>query len=446
MKCKHCGAALEENATVCPACGEAVEHTAFANSEKKVTPKTVLTVALAAVLAVIVGALCFFGFNNWGEETVGETTGASVAATTDPSAPEETLSAADIEAVANADVVVATLGDKELINGMLQMYYGLQIWDMVEEYGSYLSYLGLDLTMPLDEQAFPYAEDTTWHQYFLEMALDAWMQQQALVCMAEEVNYQFPEDLQSYLDALPATLDEQAILYGYTSGEALVQAEMGANVSVEIYKAYIEIYNKGAEYYANLYGSVQFTPEEVEQYFDEHAEDMQTQYNVTKDTNPVIDVRHILLIPEETVDESGATVYTDESKAACLQEAEALLQQWSSGEATEESFAQLANEHSEDPGSNTTGGLYEFVYQGDMVETFDAWCFDETRKPGDTGIVETDYGYHIMYFVYGADEWYRAAQQELADSKCNEMVVAAVEQYGFEVDYEKISLCTIYFE
>ena len=34
-----------------------------------------------------------------------------------------------------------------------------------------------------------------------------------------------------------------------------------------------------------------------------------------------------------------------------------------------------------------------------MVEEFDAWCFDPDREPGDTDIVETTYGYHIMYYV-----------------------------------------------
>ena len=33
---------------------------------------------------------------------------------------------------------------------------------------------------------------------------------------------------------------------------------------------------------------------------------------------------------------------------------------------------------------------------------FNDWCFDASRKTGDTAIVKTQYGYHIMYFVgYG---------------------------------------------
>ena len=34
-----------------------------------------------------------------------------------------------------------------------------------------------------------------------------------------------------------------------------------------------------------------------------------------------------------------------------------------------------------------------------MVQTFNDWCFDEARKTGDSGIVKTQFGYHIMYFV-----------------------------------------------
>lgn len=74
---------------------------------------------------------------------------------------------------------------------------------------------------------------------------------------------------------------------------------------------------------------------------------------------------------------------------------------------TEEYFAELANTYSEDDGSNTSGGLYDSVMQGQMVEEFDAWCFDESRNSGDTGIVygeSSSYaGYHVMYFVGEGD-------------------------------------------
>ena len=38
-----------------------------------------------------------------------------------------------------------------------------------------------------------------------------------------------------------------------------------------------------------------------------------------------------------------------------------------------------------------------------MVENFENLCYDENRKARDGEIIETDYGYHIMYFVGDAD-------------------------------------------
>ena len=117
---------------------------------------------------------------------------------------------------------------------------------------------------------------------------------------------------------------------------------------------------------------------------------------------PSVDVRHILFLADTSkLDKDSETYDADvaAAKAAAKAKAEETLQKWKDGEATEDSFAALANELSEDPGSNTNGGLYEQVSEGQMVESFNDWIFDESRKTGDTGIVETNFGCHVMYFV-----------------------------------------------
>ena len=123
---------------------------------------------------------------------------------------------------------------------------------------------------------------------------------------------------------------------------------------------------------------------------------------------PLANVRHILIAPEGGTTDSttGTTTYSDEEMAAAKAAAEELYAQWKAGEATEESFAALANEKSAD-GDGTTGGLFEDVYPGQMVTNFDDWCFDASRKAGDTGIVESEYGYHIMYYVSDSTTSYR---------------------------------------
>ncbi len=135
-----------------------------------------------------------------------------------------------------------------------------------------------------------------------------------------------------------------------------------------------------------------------------------TGYNIvvfgSHDDNhyPTVSVRHILIKVAE--DENGT--YSEEALAATEAKAQEILEQWKAGEATEESFAALAEEYSEDGGSNTNGGLYENIYKGQMVEPFDEFCF-AGHKHGDTGVVTaTTGGYvgcHVIYYV-GEGELY----------------------------------------
>lgn len=122
---------------------------------------------------------------------------------------------------------------------------------------------------------------------------------------------------------------------------------------------------------------------------------------VGKNQLATVDIRHILVKPKGgTKDENGSVVYSDEEWETCRASAQALLDQYLAGEKTESAFGALANEHSEDQnGKVTNGGLYADVMVGQMIEAFDKWIFDSSRTPGETGLVKTPYGYHVMYFV-----------------------------------------------
>ena len=130
----------------------------------------------------------------------------------------------------------------------------------------------------------------------------------------------------------------------------------------------------------------------------------------TDNSFPLKNVRHILVTPEHKHEDgeehAEGETYSEEELANAKAAAEQILNEWKSGAATEESFAELANAKSAD-GDGTTGGLYENVYPGQMVTAFNDWCFDESRKVGDTGIVETQYGYHVMFFSGNSDITYR---------------------------------------
>ena len=130
--------------------------------------------------------------------------------------------------------------------------------------------------------------------------------------------------------------------------------------------------------------------------------------NENKNETNLVNVRHILVsYTGGTTDSTGATTYSVEEKAAARKAAQEILDTFNAGEKTEEAFAALATEKTTDTGSKENGGLYENVYPGQMVSEFDKWCFDAARTPGETAIVDTEYGCHVMYFVSTADTTYR---------------------------------------
>ena len=112
-----------------------------------------------------------------------------------------------------------------------------------------------------------------------------------------------------------------------------------------------------------------------------------------------VSVRHILVDSEEKANE--------------------LLQK------TEDAFAALAVANSTDSNASS-GGLYTDIYRGQMVSEFEDWCFDPSRQAGDTGIVQTSYGYHVMYFVSTNENpyWYVQAETSLKSSAYNEWYAA----------------------
>ena len=316
------------------------------------------------------------------------------------------------KAVKAADDVIATVGGQELTNAQFQAFYWMGLYDFLQNYSSYLTYLGLDLTLPLSEQ---YAEEggQTWEQYFLEGALNTWHSYQSLLLAAEKEGFTMSEDLAAQINAVILSMEASAAEYGFATADEMVQADMGPSADLEAYRYYMEIYYGGMAYFEKLYNECDPSLEEITAYYEEHADAIKSNYSVDQESGKLIDVRHILVCPTGgTTDELNQTTYSEEEWAACLAKAEEILKQWQDGEATEESFAALATEKTEDPGSQGTGGLYTYVYEGQMVPTFNDWCFDESRQYGDTGLVKTNYGYHIMFFVYGEEGWIRRSKRK----------------------------------
>lgn len=129
------------------------------------------------------------------------------------------------------------------------------------------------------------------------------------------------------------------------------------------------------------------------------------------------------------------TGYSLDVVVKAYETAQEVLEEFGENE-TEENFAALAETYSADTGSvgdsgSSTGGLYENIERGTYVTEFENWVYDEDRQPGDTGIIRTEYGYHIMYFVqkHAEPSWKETIREELATTKVDEFETESEEAY-----------------
>ena len=423
------------------------------------------------------------------------------------------------------NTVAVTVGEHEISNAELNYFYIDYINNYYSQYGQYLSWMGLDTTLPLNEQIVDEETGTTWADDFISAAQENARSTYALVDAAKAAGFELPADEKENIELSLQNISAYATLYGYTDADAYLKAMYGNGANEDSYLEY-NLNNALASAYYNeyadslSYGDADYRAAEAENYneyssfsynyyylssskfegdnaaaaaeeaaasliseeitsvdaFDaaiaalevnagtgastacddyayasvsslyadwvtdssRKAGDMTMVANTSTDEegNETVsgyyvvfyngsddntffmpNVRHILVGFDHNHDESEEHAhdgtYTDEEKAAAKAEAEELLAQWNADGATEELFAEMANSSSDD-GDGTTGGLYENIYPGQMVENFEAWCYDPARVPGDTGIVETEYGYHVMYFVGVSELTYRDYQIDSA--------------------------------
>ncbi len=160
-------------------------------------------------------------------------------------------------------------------------------------------------------------------------------------------------------------------------------------------------------------------------------------------SNVSADVRHILI--KFPTDEKGKVTIKDEEKPTYKQKAQTVLDEFLKNP-TEENFIELTKKHTGDVDENgkpNYDGLYKNVANdGKYVQTFTDWSIDASRKPGDTGIVETEYGYHIMYFVKssGTVKWQDDVKTKIISEKYNTQLEEAIENQTANVKYDTFLL------
>lgn len=327
---------------------------------------------------------------------------------------------------AQPDAVVAVWGDAQLTNRSLQIYY----LNAIRTYCSGDAEAQPDVSQPLESQLCPLAEgNISWQHYFLNQAIRSWQTQQALLEAAKKprpvteeaykpneredlhgeyvspdlpVNQFLYQDQpcykpntmhQSYLDNLENQMDALAAGLGYADLADCAQRVFGGAVGADDLIAAARDYN-----FAYMY----FTEWSYDAADGALSEDPEKD-SLPEDDTCTVDMRHVLLIPEDAEIAPDGTVTADETQwEACMQRAKTLLRTWEGEYLTTRSrdanFSRLANRNSVDAGSAVNGGLYQSIRPGQLIAELDDWCFSPEREEGDCAVVRSPLGVHIVFF------------------------------------------------
>ena len=334
------------------------------------------------------------------------------------------------------DTTVARLADETLTAGQLQAYYWLEVC-------GYTGQPAPDLTKPLEEQPCPLTQEgLSWQHYFLRRAIEAWQLEQGLVLAAREpmpvTEALFQPNEENHETYFPAGIPAEKVLY----------ADRDCFTPNSVHQAYLdslpEVLSRlaadaGAESIGALAGTrdsdVAAAAERLNlayMFFTETTWEEAKEASIDEDT---VSLRHCLLIPD-TKEEADW--------AACKVRAGSLLKNWKnhwlSTRNGDSHFARLANENSMDQGTRADGGLLTGIRRGQLLPTLEDWCFDDARQPGDTAVLQSELGVHIVYFrgrqTQAAAEEGDAAFRDRADG-----LLARAASYGkADVDYSAVIL------
>lgn len=427
MKCKYCQAELESNSSVCPAC-----HKDNLKDDLKGLKIAALVLVCLVMLVLLAGLVCYGVTGSFVPDWFGSTAGTGSSENADTShkviTPSGIITVEDKDLDAAMEAVVATMGDYQLTNRDLQFYYWVCAYNDTGD---------ADLTADLTQQIYDEETGKTYHQYFLEMAVNNWQEIMLMYDLAAKAGYELPESYQEQLDSMEEDLEYYVYVYTYYYGydlstvDDLIKMQFGPGCDYQAYYDYTYNYYYGALYWTDEVENFEVTEDDINNYFTENEESLANDYDisVTKDFGNLVDIRNILVnvITKEEEAEDG-TKTTVEDWDATLAKAQEIYNEWLAGEMTEESYIALVEKYSEDEGSKTAGGLYTDLYRDSMsaVDVRHILVFPE----GATADTITSQEWSEEAWAYAQNKAQQILDQWLAGEMTEESFVALANEHS----------------
>lgn len=379
--------------------------------------------------------------------------------------------------------------------------YNLTKNNYITQYGSYLTYFGLDTSKDLSTQM--YSDTLTWQDYFEQNAVESLKQNKALMAEAKAAGFTY--DTTDEYNTFKETIKTSAASAGISEKE-YVRSIYGSYATMGRIEEYVKNDMVMNAYYQKLQEDNAPSDDEIQSYYEENKATYdsvdyrlttieaelptepteladpveETAADTTGTTDGTVasdstdtayqpsdaeiakameDAKVLADDAEKTVAKDGeahenekkssvnylisdwlfddarkagdTTVitndnshcyyavafekrYLDETPSADVRviiptedkTGEEILEEWKSGAATEDSFAELCKKYTQDTSAVENGGLFEQVTKTGMTEELSNWIFDNSRQAGDTvAITVSDTTYVLYYIGQDQPEW-----------------------------------------
>ena len=261
----------------------------------------------------------------------------------------------------------------------------------ITQYGSYLSYFGLDTSKDLSTQM--YSDTLTWQDYFEQNAVESLKQNKALMAEAKAAGFTY--DTTDEYNTFKETIKTSAASAGISEKE-YVRSIYGSYATMGRIEEYVKNDMVMNAYYQKLQEDNAPSDDEIQSYYEENKATYDSvDYRLTTieadlPTEPTELADPVEETAADTTGTTDGTAATDSTQDTAYQPSDAEI-----AKAMEDAKV-LADDAEQTVAKD--GEAHENEKKSSVNYLISDWLFDDARKAGDTTVITNDNS-HCYYAV-----------------------------------------------
>lgn len=269
--------------------------------------------------------------------------------------------------------------------------YNLTKNNYITQYGSYLTYFGLDTSKDLSTQM--YSDTLTWQDYFEQNAVESLKQNKALMAEAKEAGFTY--DTTDEYNTFKETIKTSAASAGISEKE-YVRSIYGSYATMSRIEEYVKNDMVMNAYYQKLQEDNAPSDDEIQSYYEENKATYDSvDYRLTTieadlPTEPTELADPVEETAADTTGTTDGTAATDSTQDTAYQPSDAEI-----AKAMEDAKV-LADDAEKTVAKD--GEAHENEKKSSVNYLISDWLFDDARKAGDTTVITNDNS-HCYYAV-----------------------------------------------